>query len=479
MMKGLVAMGLTNLTYMIPNRIQDGYGLTPALVERAYYMGVSHLITVDNGVVSFAGVDRAKELGMSVLITDHHMAADQVPNCIVVNPNQKDCHFPSKNLAGVGVAFYVLIAFRAALRSKGHPGSQVNLLELIDLVALGTVADCVPLDHNNRLMVAQGLLRIREGKHSVGIKALIDVAKRNPYLLEADDFGFSIAPRLNAAGRLEDMSTGVQCLLSTTIDDARAYAQTLDQINMKRREIQAQMLQQAQEAIKDHVVKQEKLIIVFSPGWHEGVIGLVASMLKEKHNVPTIALAQDSEESVLKGSCRSIMGLNIRDVLVEFDRLHPGVLIKFGGHAMAAGLSLQKEKLSVFKSGMQTILATMLSDALLEKVLEVDGSLPLSHRTLPFARRISAITPWGQGFEKPLFDDEFEIKQMRKIGGVHLKFELADQDRSYEAVWFSPPEAWLAARYQSLRLIYHIGINDFNGRRTLQLMVRHAEGRNN
>jgi single-stranded-DNA-specific exonuclease len=475
MIKGLSQMGLTNLMYLIPNRIQDGYGLTPALVERAHARGAQCIITVDNGIVSFEGVDKANSLGMSVLITDHHMAQEQVPNCIVVNPNQPGCAFPSKNLAGVGVAFYVLIAFRAKLREHHAPGATVNLLELIDLVALGTVADCVKLDQNNRLMVAQGLKRIRAGQVSPGIKALIDIANRNPHLLEADDFGFSVAPRLNAAGRLEDMTTGVMCLLAPCIKTASVHAQTLDRINKQRREIQAKMLDEASRAVEQVKVKSSRVVIVHSPDWHEGVIGLVASMLKETHHLPTIAMAQDADASILKGSCRSIPGLNIRDVLVEFDRLYPGILVKYGGHAMAAGLSLRKDGLDQFKSGMQDLLAQHISDQLLEKVLEVDGPLPISHRTLPFARQIGEISPWGQNFEKPLFDDQFQIKSLRKIGESHLKLELEDQGRSYDAIWFSPPAHWLESRLEKIRVIYHIGINDFRGKRTLQLMVKHAD----
>ncbi|MDC3180941.1 single-stranded-DNA-specific exonuclease RecJ [Gammaproteobacteria bacterium] len=475
MMKGLSQMGFANLTFIIPNRILDGYGLTPALVKKAHGVGVKYIITVDNGIVSFEGVDCAKALGIEVLITDHHMAQEKVPNCVVVNPNQVGCEFSSKNLAGVGVAFYVLIALRAKLRQINEPGGGVNLLTLIDLVALGTVADCVKLDQNNRLLVAQGLSRIRAGKVSPGILALIKIAKRNVTLLESDDFGFAIAPRLNAAGRLEDMTTGVMCLLAPDIEAASIYASILDKINHNRRNIQAKMLDEATLAVEKTTVDLERVIIIFGSNWHEGVIGLVASMLKEKHHLPTIALAQDADAEIYKGSCRSIPGLNIRDALVEFDRQYPNILIKYGGHAMAAGLSLRKSGFEKFKKGINEILSQIMTSTLLEKILEVDGGLPHSHRTLPFARKMGEVSPWGQGFEKPLFDDQFKIKSIRKIGEVHLKLILEDQGSEFDAIWFSPPEHWLETRAAQLRVIYHMGINDFRGKRSLQLMIKHAD----
>ncbi|UTC24159.1 single-stranded-DNA-specific exonuclease RecJ [Candidatus Comchoanobacter bicostacola] len=474
MLKGLAGLGFTDVCYMIPNRIKDGYGLTPALVDRAISMQAQRIITVDNGIVSYQGVDYANANGVSVLITDHHMAAEKLPEAVVVNPNQLDCTFPSKTLAGVGVAYYVLIAFRAYLRDQGHD-LRFNLLELIDIVALGTVADCVPLDKNNRLLVHHGLKRMRSGQVSHGIAALLSIAKRNPKLLASDDLGFAVAPRLNAAGRLDDMSIGVQCLMSDSAQEAHSYAQTLDSINLTRREIQANMLDEAQKSLETVDVKNEKIAIVYGEKWHEGIIGLVASMLKETHNIPAIAMANDSDNTILKGSCRSIPGLNIRDVLVDFDLQHPGVLIKFGGHAMAAGLSLNASRLTDFTEGMRALIQEKVTDDMLQKCILVDGPLPQSHRNLPFARLLLTKGPWGQCFEKPVFDDVFTLESVRKVGQAHLKLSVRDSEQQYDAIWFFCPESWFAVRAKQVRLIYALSINDFNGKRSVQLMVQHAQ----
>lgn len=471
MVDGLREMGFSDVKFIIPNRLIDGYGLSPKLVDKAEKLGASLIITVDNGIVSYQGVDHAKSKGIKVLITDHHLASDKKPDAVIVNPNQKECTFESKAIAGVGVAFYVLIALRAYFREKGVFEKGPNLLSFLDLVALGTVADCVPLDFNNRNMVSQGLELMRSGKARPGIAALLKVAKRSPRLLEADDMGFSVAPRLNAAGRLEDMSIGVQCLLAKTEKEARMLAFELDRINATRRDMQKDMVEQALSYVE--AMKEVKLdiAVVYNKDWHEGIIGLVASMIKEKFHIPSVVLTLD-DTGVIKGSCRSIPGLNIRDLLVEYDRLHSGDLVKFGGHAMAAGLSLEKDSLQNFQKKLPILASQYVDEKMKQKALWVDGSLPSSHRTIQFAKVLLKNGPWGNGFEKPLFYDQFEICEQYLVGGSHLKVVLSDGSQMYQGIWFNIEEGlWPKHDCKVVDVVYQVQINEFNQRRQLQFLI--------
>ena len=468
---GLREMGFENVDFIIPNRITDGYGLTPKLVDRAKEEGAKLIITVDNGIVSYAGVDHAKLIGIDVLITDHHLAADTLPDAVIVNPNQPGCQFPSKCIAGVGVAFYLLIALRAHFREMKVFEQGPNLLAYLDLVALGTVADCVKLDTNNRNMISHGLELMRKGKARPGIQALMKIAKRNPTLIESDDMGFSLAPRLNAAGRLEDMTVGVRCLLSSTAKDATYFALMLDEINLTRRQMQQEMTQEALDyvqAMKDLPV----IAVVCKPKWHEGIIGLVASMIKEKYFIPCIVLTQDEDTSLLKGSCRSIPGLNIRDVLADYDRLFPGSLTKFGGHAMAAGLTIKASDVEQFRNTLIDICSQLITKEMSQKYLLVDGKLPQTHRTIGFAKELIKLGPWGNGFEKPLFYDTYELCEQYIVGGKHLKVLLADDVQTYEGIYFNIEEGvWPNHHAKQVNVAYYIQVNEFNGKRKVQFLI--------
>lgn len=471
MVSGLREMGL-KIDYLIPNRLKDGYGLSAQLVDRAESMGAQLIITVDNGIVSHQGVDHANAKGIDVLVTDHHLAGDKVPNAIIVNPNQPGCTFPSKVIAGVGVAFYVLIALRAFLREQHVFEKGPNLLKYLDLVALGTVADCVPLDFNNRTMVAQGLSIMRSGKARPGIAALLSLAKKAPTLLDADDMGFSVAPRLNAAGRLEDMSTGVKCLLSKGHKEAMQFALQLDEINKLRRSMQQEMVAEALLYVKTIQNADTCIAVIYNATWHEGIIGLVASMVKEKFHIPSIVLTKDEEGGFLKGSCRSIPGLNIRDLLVEYDRRYPNTLVKFGGHAMAAGLSLEAEALDIFQSGISSLAKEQIDDKMRQKVLLTDGDLPQTHRSIQFAKLLINSGPWGNGFEKPLFCNIFELSDQYIVGEKHLKVTLSDGDSVYSGIWFNIEEdQWPKHQIKTVKVVYQLQINVFNAKRQLQFLV--------
>lgn len=471
MVAGLTEMGLKSVSYLIPNRLLDGYGLSPKLVDRASERGAQLIITVDNGIVSYQGVDHAKLKGIQVLITDHHLASDKKPDAVIVNPNQLDCPFVSKAIAGVGVAFYVLIALRAYFREQGVFEKGPNLLAYLDLVALGTVADCVTLDFNNRNMLSQGLELMRAGKSRPGIKALLKLAKRSPMLIESDDMGFAVAPRLNAAGRLKDMSIGVKCLLAKNDKDAMTLAKQLDEINSERRNMQKDMVDEALSYIESMKEQNLNIAVIYNPDWHEGIIGLVASMVKERFNIPSIVLTKD-DIGAIKGSCRSIIGLNIRDLLVEYDRLHPGHLLKFGGHAMAAGLSLEAFSLSDFKKGINELANQYVDEDMKRKALMVDGSLPNTHRSIHFAKLLMKSGPWGNGFEKPLFYDEFEICEQYLVGAKHLKVSLSDGSKIYQGIYFNIEEGvWPNHACQKVGVVYHLQINEFNQRRSLQFLI--------
>ena len=455
---GLRAMGAT-ADYLVPNRFENGYGLTPEVADMAARhprLGCPRLlVTVDNGIASVAGVERAHELGMKVLVTDHHLPGEQLPAAeVIVNPNQPGCRFPSKCIAGVGVMFYLLTALRAHRRELGRfEGAQPSLAPLLDLVALGTVADVVPLDRNNRILVAAGLQRMRAGRCRPGISALLQVARRSARTIAAADLGFAVGPRLNAAGRLADMSLGVECLLAEDFGRAMELAEQLDQINQERRAIEETMREQATNLLCD--VKPDRLaLVVHDAGWHHGVIGLVASRMKDLHHRPCIALAPENDE-VLRGSGRSIPGVHLRDVLDLVEKRHNGMLLKFGGHAMAAGLSMRRADLAAFESAFEAAVATLADPEAFSPSLITDGPLDAPEMSLEVIEQIDSQI-WGQGFAQPLFSGRFTILSQRLIKDRHMKLELAlesEPRRRLKAIFFGraealPRQAVLAYRLQ-------------------------------
>ncbi|MFZ9255545.1 MAG: single-stranded-DNA-specific exonuclease RecJ [Burkholderiaceae bacterium] len=470
--RGLRAMG-AKVDYIVPNRFEYGYGLTPEIVALAVQeKSPDIIITVDNGIASIDGVDEANRRGIPVVVTDHHLPGAALPAAaVIVNPNQPGCGFPSKHLAGVGVMFYTLLALRAELRQRGRfdSGSQPRLDHLLDLVALGTVADVVKLDSNNRILVAQGLKRIRAGRAHPGIAALFSVAGREVRKASATDLGFTAGPRLNAAGRLADMSLGIECLL--TDDNHRAWdiAHQLDAINRERREIEAG-IQEAALASLDNIDPTDKAALtLFDNSWHQGVIGIVASRLKEKFFRPTITFAP-AGDGMIRGSGRSIPGFHLRDALDLVYKRHPQLIDKFGGHAMAAGLSLREANFVQFSAAFEQVAREWLTAADLEHVLEHDGSLPIAYFSLEFISQLEQQV-WGQGFPAPVFCDEFQVLSQRILKDKHLKLQLQRDNRKFDAIWFNHadglPERVVAA--------YKLDANDYNGRTTVQLMVEFAE----
>jgi single-stranded-DNA-specific exonuclease len=473
---GLRALGAASVDYLVPNRFTMGYGLTPALVDLALARGAELLVTVDNGIASLAGVAAARAAGLSVVITDHHLAGAQLPAAdAIVNPNQPGCGFASKHLAGCGVMFYLLLALRARLRAAGAFAGRAepNLAELLDLVALGTVADVVRLDYNNRILVAHGLARIRAGRARPGLRALLQVAGRSAAQLTALDLGFVLGPRINAAGRLDDMRAGIECLLSEREDTALVLARQLDALNRERRGIEQQMREQALSLVADSSAVG---VTLFDPDWHEGVVGLVASRVKERLHRPVIAFARATEAGLLKGSGRSIAGLHLRDVLAAIDARHPGLIGRFGGHAMAAGLSLPEAALAAFEDAFDAQCRMLLDTAALEQIIETDGELAPAELTLDTARLLERSGPWGQGFPEPLFDGEFEVIEMRPIGAEaqHIKYRLRLADgRALEALDFGG--AARALERGRLRAAYQLGVNRYRGAESLELRLSYLE----
>ncbi|MCO4838220.1 MAG: single-stranded-DNA-specific exonuclease RecJ [Oceanospirillaceae bacterium] len=479
----LGAMGAKNVSYLVPNRFDFGYGLSTALVDYAKALEPDLIVTVDNGIASHEGVSRAHELGIKVVVTDHHLAAQTLPDAdAIVNPNQPGCEFPFKSTAGVGVIFYVMSALRAQLHTQGWFEKQgikaPNMAQYLDLVALGTVADLVPMEQNNRILVAQGLARIRAGKARPGILALLAVAKRQYHQLQASDLGFSIGPRLNAAGRLEDMSLGIECLLSDHEDIASQLAQELDELNAQRRHIEADMQQQAGNILARLESSQDqelpKCVCLFHPDWHQGVVGIVASRIKEKWHRPALVFAM-GDEGTLKGSCRSIAGFHLRDALAAVDAHHPGLIIKFGGHAMAAGLSIKAENFEAFKEALDVYAQEHLPDGLLAKEWRSDGQLKAQELQLNQAFLLQQAGPWGQSFEEPTFHGRFVIVQQRIVGEKHLKLVLADLQTGalVDAIYFNIDTAVWPSACEQADLVYRLDINEFRGRQSLQLMVQH------
>jgi single-stranded-DNA-specific exonuclease len=471
-LRGLRAMG-ARVDYIVPNRFEYGYGLTPEIVElTAREKAPDIIITVDNGIASIDGVEAARRRGIEVVVTDHHLPGDALPDArVIVNPNQPECGFPSKHLAGVGVVFYVLLALRAELRRRGvfDAVTQPKLDSLLDLVALGTVADVVKLDTNNRILVAQGLKRMRAGRMHAGIAALFRVAGREARCASPFDLGFALGPRLNAAGRLEDMSLGIECLVTDDEDRAWQIAQQLNEINLKRREIEAEMQDTALLHLDDFKPADASTIAVFDEGWHQGVIGIVASRLKEKFYRPTITFAP-AGDGWIKGSGRSIAGFHMRDALDLVSKRVPGLIDKFGGHAMAAGLSIRHEHFDTFREAFEAVGRAWLTEAQLERVVETDGPLEDDFYTVQFIELLDGQV-WGQGFAPPVFCDEFRVVSQRVLKEKHLKLLLERNGRRYDAIWFGNT----AALGERARVAFRLDANEYNGVTNVQLLVEHAE----
>lgn len=477
-------MGFDSVEYLVPDRVTDGYGLTPSIARRVKERGADWLVTVDNGIASVAGVRAARELGLNVLVTDHHLPAVQdgevvLPqDCIIVNPNQPGCSFESKSIAGVGVMFYVLLALRAELRERGafSVQTQPKIDALLPLIALGTVADVVKLDANNRRLVAQGLRRVRAGALPPGMAALFHVAARRPEVATSFDFGFALGPRLNAAGRLADMTLGIECLITDDAGRADELARTLDGINRERKAIEGDMREQAlmlAEEMFDESEEPPPALVVFDPDFHEGVVGIVASRLKDKLHRPTFvfaASAAEGKENELKGSGRSIPGFHLRDALDLVAKRHPGVLLRFGGHAMAAGCTIEEEHLDTFETALQQVAHEWLDAATLQRRLEADGPLDTQYRRADLVDTLHKEV-WGQGFAPPVFCEEVQIVSQRLVGEKHLALKLKHQGEPVDGIWFGHTEP-LPAR---VKLAFRLDADEWQGQRRVRFLVEAAE----
>jgi single-stranded-DNA-specific exonuclease len=485
-------LGSRNVDYLVPNRFEDGYGLSPEVVDQAIEIGAEVIMTVDNGVSSISGVQYAKDNNIKVLVTDHHLPGSELPNVdAMVNPNLNECGFPSKALAGVGVAFYLMMALCVYMRKRNWFAEQgmaePKLMELIDLVALGTVADVVPLDENNRILVHQGLQRIRAGKARPGIQALIEIAKRDARKLVASDFGFALGPRINAAGRLDDMSFGVELLMSDNLHAARRMASELDGLNQTRKDIEEGMKQEAL-AFCERLQISDKAALpyglaLFQRDWHQGVIGILASRIKDKFHRPVIAFA-DGGEGTIKGSCRSIQGLHMRDALDRIDTQNPGLILKFGGHAMAAGLTIMEKDFERFSKLFDEVVREELGDTALKGIILSDGELTPEEFSMHTAEQIRAGGPWGQAFPDPVFDGEFKVLHQKLVGEKHLKLMVEPMHKGFgtnimlDAIAFNVDlRRWPDASVKTVTLAYKLDINEFRGNQSLQLMVDHIEPR--
>ena len=475
MVHGLRSLGAEQVDYLVPNRFEYGYGLTPEIVEVALQRNPDLIVTVDNGISSHEGVDFARENGIKTLITDHHLPGNQVPKAdAILNPNQQGCDFPSKNLAGVGVAFYLLSGVRRELRESHwfEHRSEPNMADYLDLVALGTIADVVPMDYNNRIMVQEGIRRIRAGRLRPGLKALSALSGNRIQTITSSDLAFGVAPRVNAAGRLEDISLGIECLLADDENRAQELASRLDKLNLERREIENEMKQQALNflsALKLTKDTEEKVgICLYDEGWHQGVVGVVASRIKDEFHRPVVAFAKVSD-SELKGSARSISGLHMRDVFETIAARNPDLLQKFGGHAMAAGLTLHPANLTTFAEQFDIEAKRWLTEEDLTQTVITDGNLGEDY-SISLAREIGQICPWGQGFPEPLFDDDFEIVDQRIVGGRHLNMKLRPLDGadSIDAIAFNH-DRLVEGRVK--RIAYRLDVNEYRGMESLQLIV--------
>lgn len=472
--KALRAMGAMQVDFLVPNRFEHGYGLSPAIVELAHRDKQADLIiTVDNGIASFDGVELAKEMGMQVIITDHHLPSDTLPKAdAIINPNLKGCDFPSKNLAGVGVCFYLFSSLKTHLLNTGYfSQNQItppDMRTLLDLVALGTVADVVKLDQNNRTLIAEGVKRIRQGYCVPGITALLEIAKRRPEVLQASDLGFSVAPRLNAAGRLSDISRGIQCLLTQDLNDARRYAMELETFNQTRRQEQEKIQAEAEAIVnKQNFSKGKFALSLFDPDWHEGIVGIVAGKLKEMHHCPVAVFARSGE--FLKGSIRSIPDVHIKDLLDLIDRKNPNLIVKFGGHAMAAGLSITHENFPKFKQAFSESVKNHLDGQKPQLELLTDGQLTEDQITLDNAQLIADSAPWGQGFEEPIFFGSFEVTEQKIVGEKHLRcrLQLLDGKQVFDGIAFFQDKL----DQKQVKMAYKLSVNEWRGQSSLQLMI--------
>jgi single-stranded-DNA-specific exonuclease len=481
--RGLRAMGAADAQYLVPSRFNFGYGLSPEIVAVAAAMKPDLIVTVDNGISSLEGVRRARELGIPVLITDHHLPRGPLPDAeVIVDPNQPADPFPSKNLAGVGVVFYILAALRARLRDINWFAerglAEPNLAGWLDLVALGTVADVVPLDRNNRILVAQGLARIRSGRGAPGIGTLITAAKRDPALATAGDLAFAAGPRLNAAGRLEDMSLGIECLLCDDPARASGMAARLDELNRERRQIQREMQEYAEREMSVLAMDGNLPLglCLYKEDWHQGVVGILAAKIKDRCQRPVIAFADD-KDGLLKGSARSVAGVHIRDLLDAIAGRSPRLIDKFGGHAMAAGLTLRRENLDAFRLLFDAEVRRHLTPDDLTDTIYTDGELSPAEMNLPVAEAINAAGPWGQAFPEPVFDGEFTVVERRVVGQKHLKLGLKDQRSGccYEAMSFFTEAIDLVERVKDVRLVYRLAVDEYRGSRKLQLIAEHLD----
>ena len=483
--RALRAMGAAKVDYLVPNRFEYGYGLSPEIVEVAAKMQPQLIITVDNGISSIAGVAKAGQYGIPVLVTDHHLPGEELPQAaVIVNPNLANDDFESKNLAGVGVVFYLMAALRSHLRQCGWFAErslpEFNVATLLDLVALGTVADVVALDYNNRILVAQGLKRIRAGHCVAGLSALIEVGKRNAQQLVASDLGFAVGPRLNAAGRLEDISIGIECLLTDDASRAQQLAQQLDEINHERRHIEQEMKLEAFAEMERLEAKLKQVALpaglcLYKPEWHQGVVGILASRVKDKYHRPVIVFA-DEGNGMIKGSARSVQGLHIRDALEYVSSQNPGLIGKFGGHAMAAGLSLPQENLASFKRAFADYVQQQMGEQVGLKQVLTDGELDAGQFSMSLADEIRKSGPWGQQFPEPLFDGVFKILDKRVLKDAHLKMTLEhDSGEVFDAIAFNERGEWITSAVQHIRIAYKLDINEFRGRKSIQLMVDYLE----
>ncbi|TYA23641.1 single-stranded-DNA-specific exonuclease RecJ [Aggregatibacter actinomycetemcomitans] len=476
-------LGFVNVAYLVPNRFEQGYGLSVAVAQEALALDVELLITVDNGVSSHEGVAFLKERGVNVIVTDHHLPPESLPSAdAIINPNLAHCGFPSKNLAGVGVAFYLMLALRAKFRELGmfDAKNQPNFTELLDLVALGTVSDVVPLDQNNRILVYQGLARIKAQRCRFGIRALAEVAKRDLAGFSASDLGFSIAPRLNAAGRLDNMSVGVELLLAEDMESARALALELDGLNQVRKEIEQGMKLEALKICQNLTALENQLphsIVLYQADWHQGVLGIVASRIKDQFHRPVIAFAQE-QDGILKGSARSIPGLHIRDALERVYSQHPDLILKFGGHAMAAGLSINENYFADFQRIFNETVSELLAQEQLQGSIWTDGELSVNELNLNTAERLKSAGPWGQAFPEPLFDGEFKILQQRLVGEKHLKMMVESKlgGPLMDAIAFNVDTRYYPdLSIKTAKLVYKLDINEFRGNRDIQLLIDYIE----
>lgn len=469
-LRALRAMGAT-VDYLVPNRFETGYGLSPEVARLAAAKQPELLVTVDNGIASVAGVAEAKRLGMQVIVTDHHLPGDELPEAdAIVNPNQPGCSFASKSIAGVGVMLYVMLALRAELRRRYRfPDGGPNLAALLDLVALGTVADVVALDRNNRILVAQGLARIRQRRMTPGVAALLQVAGRDPTRAGTFDLGFAVGPRLNAAGRLADMSLGIECLATDDMGRALNIAQELDAINRERRAIEADMREAAAIHLEGIDANAQASLCLFDPAWHQGVIGILAGRIKEKLHRPTFVFAR-GEGGEIKGSGRSIAGFHLRDALDLVAKRHPELLRRFGGHAAAAGLTLLESDLSLFESAFEAVARSLLPPAALTRTLETDGTLEAGYYGIIPARLLQEAV-WGQGFAAPLFADEFDVDRQRLLKDRHLKLILKKGKARFDAIRFNHAEG----APDRIRAVFRLDINEWQGEANVQLVVEHFE----